>query len=279
MDIINFIIYLAIAISGTVFGSFFTLAVHRIPKHQDITHERSYCPNCNHKLQFLDLIPVWSYIFLGGKCRYCGQKIRPRYLILEICSGAVFVLLAFSHHITFESSIHEFILFGFDILFLCCMFITAGIDRELKLIPNSVMLYGAFIAVSKAIYTICYFKFFIKDDLVAFSTITTLLRQIPGILIIPAILLLLNFICLKVLKKDGEEIGYGDIKYLVVLGMYFMAMGQLIGFIISLFCALVGILLVGVINYIKKTNNKFLPTEIPMGFYFSIGYTIMMLLK
>ena len=51
VDQINLIIYIAIAISGTVFGSFFTLAVYRIPKHQDITHERSYCPKCNHKLQ------------------------------------------------------------------------------------------------------------------------------------------------------------------------------------------------------------------------------------
>ena len=98
MDIIEIIILVTIAIAGTVFGSFFTLAVHRIPKKEDITHERSYCPKCNHKLQFLDLIPVFSYLFLGGKCRYCKEKIRPRYLLLEIFSGLVFLLLAlFSH--------------------------------------------------------------------------------------------------------------------------------------------------------------------------------------
>ena len=99
MDIIEIIILLTIAISGTVFGSFFTLAVHRIPKNEDITHERSYCPKCNHKLHFLDLIPVFSYLFLGGKCRYCKEKIRPRYLLLEIFSGLVFLLLALSYNI------------------------------------------------------------------------------------------------------------------------------------------------------------------------------------
>ena len=85
--ITNAIFYILLFIIGTLFGSFYTLAVYRIPKKQDITHTHSYCPNCNHKLGILDLIPVLSYIMLKGKCRYCEQKIRPRYLILEIISG------------------------------------------------------------------------------------------------------------------------------------------------------------------------------------------------
>ena len=66
MDIL---LYVLIFIMGIVFGSFFSLAIYRIPKNQDITHTRSYCPICNHQLSFLDLIPVFSYIFLLGKCR------------------------------------------------------------------------------------------------------------------------------------------------------------------------------------------------------------------
>ena len=87
-------IYIVFFMMGAVFGSFFTLAVYRIPLHQDITHKRSYCPNCHHRLEFLDLIPILSYIFLRGKCRYCGHKIKSRYLILEVLSGLVFVLFA-----------------------------------------------------------------------------------------------------------------------------------------------------------------------------------------
>ena len=86
------VLYIYIYIIGVVLGSFFTLAIHRIPRKQDITHTRSYCPNCNHRLNFLDLIPVLSYIFLGGKCRYCHEKIRPRYLIIEVLSGIAFLL-------------------------------------------------------------------------------------------------------------------------------------------------------------------------------------------
>ena len=60
---------------GSVFGSFLTLATYRIPLDQDITHKHSYCPKCNHKLGFLDMIPILSYIFIRGRCRYCRAKI------------------------------------------------------------------------------------------------------------------------------------------------------------------------------------------------------------
>lgn len=91
----NLFFYLLLFIIGTLFGSFYTLAVYRIPKRQDIIHTHSYCPNCNHKLGFLDLIPMLSYLFLKGKCRYCKEKIRPRYFILEMLSGLLFVLIAY----------------------------------------------------------------------------------------------------------------------------------------------------------------------------------------
>jgi leader peptidase (prepilin peptidase)/N-methyltransferase len=55
---------------------------------------QSHCVSCNHKLGPLDLIPIFSYLFLGGKCRYCKEKIRSRYVLLEIMSGLAFLLLA-----------------------------------------------------------------------------------------------------------------------------------------------------------------------------------------
>ena len=86
------IYYTIIFTIGTLIGSFLTLAIHRIPLKQDILIKRSYCPKCNSRLSFIDLIPVWSYIFLRGKCRHCGNKVRPRYLIIEITSGLTMVL-------------------------------------------------------------------------------------------------------------------------------------------------------------------------------------------
>ena len=80
-------LYIIIFIIGCFFGSFFTLAVYRIPKKEDILIKHSYCPNCQHKLGFFDLFPLLSYLFLKGECRYCNQKIRPRYFLLELFSG------------------------------------------------------------------------------------------------------------------------------------------------------------------------------------------------
>ena len=74
----SIIVYIYMFVIGALLGSFYTLAVYRIPLKQDILYTRSYCPNCNHKLGFWDLIPIFSYIFLGAKCRYCKKKIRPK---------------------------------------------------------------------------------------------------------------------------------------------------------------------------------------------------------
>ena len=90
----NVFLYLIIFIMGITVGSFLTLATYRIPLNQDITHKRSYCPKCNHRLEFLDMIPLFSYIFLNGRCRYCHVKISPRYFIIELLSGVSFLILA-----------------------------------------------------------------------------------------------------------------------------------------------------------------------------------------
>lgn len=135
---------LIIFIMGTFFGSFFTLAVYRIPLKKDITHEHSFCPNCNHKLGVLDLIPVWSYIFLGGKCRYCGEKIRIRYLILEVLSGLVFVISYLSLKIDLlYLEIDKIIYFiSFVFAYITCVLV-AGIDKEIRKINSSILLFGA----------------------------------------------------------------------------------------------------------------------------------------
>jgi hypothetical protein len=93
-----------IFIIGTLFGSFFSLATYRLPRKQDIVSTRSYCPNCKHNLNFFDLIPVLSYLFSNGKCRYCSEHISARYILMEMINGIVFVLV--------------YALFGFTIISL-----------------------------------------------------------------------------------------------------------------------------------------------------------------
>ena len=90
-QILNIIYMVCFFVIGTLFGSFFTLATYRIPRKQDIIVKRSYCTSCKHELGFFDLIPVLSYIFLGGKCRYCKEKISIRYALFEVCNGIFFL--------------------------------------------------------------------------------------------------------------------------------------------------------------------------------------------
>ena len=140
--------YIIIFLMGITFGSFYTLAVYRIPKGEDITHTHSYCPKCNHKLNILDLIPLFSYIFLGGKCRYCKQKIRPRYFILEGISGIFFVVIAYLTKLSIYNLQPEVIIeYIFFILYFTFIILMAGIDKEYRTINKPVLMYGVIIYI------------------------------------------------------------------------------------------------------------------------------------
>lgn len=109
---INVIIGFFMFVIGTLFGSFFSLATYRLPRHQDIVVKRSYCPTCKHRLEFFDLIPILSYVLSRGKCRYCKEKISSRYLLLEFTNGIVFLFL--------------YLLLGYTLklLFVCLVYAT-----------------------------------------------------------------------------------------------------------------------------------------------------------
>jgi len=147
------IIYTTIYIIGVLLGSFFTLATYRLPLKQDITHTRSYCPKCNHRLNFWDLIPVLSFIFLKGKCRYCKDKISPRYIIIEVTSGLVYLLFVMSLKI----NIYNFNLITVFHLILATilismLFIIGGISKENKKIPTSAIVTGVITLFTYMIY-------------------------------------------------------------------------------------------------------------------------------
>ena len=74
-------------ILGTIFGSFLNVVIYRVPINESIVHGRSHCPKCNHVLSPLELIPVISFIFLGGKCKECKTTISLRYPLIETLPG------------------------------------------------------------------------------------------------------------------------------------------------------------------------------------------------
>ena len=90
----------AIGVLGAVIGSFVNVVSVREGKGEDFVHGRSYCPHCQHSLHALDLLPILSYLFLRGKCRYCKQSISIRYFLVEMIFSILFCLVAYFKHPT-----------------------------------------------------------------------------------------------------------------------------------------------------------------------------------
>ena len=78
---------------GCCIGSFLNVVALRLQKEEDYIRGHSHCVECLHELSWKDLIPVLSWIWLRGKCRYCGRDISPRYWVMEVVSGCMFMLM------------------------------------------------------------------------------------------------------------------------------------------------------------------------------------------
>lgn len=258
-----------IFIMGTVFGSFFTLAVYRIPLNKNIVNERSFCPKCNHRLEFIDLIPVLSYLLLKGKCRYCGEKVRIRYLILEILSGIVFLASYLSLGVEYPFfKIYEIIYFIAFIMFYITVIIISGIDKEKFYIDKRVLLFGL---IMQNLYELYLYKFKYSYEI-----------TYQFLILLVGIFLVL-FIDTIYLKKSGET------KYCLQIAMFLI---YLIMFIPKQYCFMFSLLsiIVLLIYYIYK-KVKFnmiekpdilqeLPnTKIPIGFCLGISSVITVIIS
>ena len=257
-------LYIILFIIGTFFGSFYTLAVYRIPKGQDITHTHSYCPNCNHKLGLLDLFPIFSYIFLGGKCRYCKEKIRPRYFILECLSGFIFIATAYVMNIKLETlSITKIAEYSFMALYITYIFLISGIDKENRNISKPVNIYGIVISIMYMVY-LCIVE---QANIYRYGIYMFLIL----------IILILDTITLKKFSKDSYT--YGILLMLMVMvfftGEYITANAV----IFTLLAMAIYILLFKLNKKIKKEKTELQAVNsISIGFYLGVSNLIIFLL-
>lgn len=90
---INIPIFIIIFLYGIVIGSFLNVCIYRIPKQENIVVIHSHCMSCNNQLKWYDLIPLFSWLFLRGKCRYCKAPISKQYPIIEAANGLLYVLI------------------------------------------------------------------------------------------------------------------------------------------------------------------------------------------
>src|SRR3990167_5650315 len=82
-----------IFILGSITGSFLNVCIHRLPRSESIIYPPSHCVHCNNRLYWYDNIPFLSYLFLLGKCRFCGRMISPRYFLVEFLTALLWLLL------------------------------------------------------------------------------------------------------------------------------------------------------------------------------------------
>ncbi len=213
----------------------------------------------------MDLIPIISYIFLRGKCRYCGKKVRIRYLILEVLSGITFLLFALSLKIdVLNLNRNKIIYFLFFILYIAVLFIIAGIDKEKIKIEKSVLLFGLILGVCFMIY-VCISKMQVIYTYIIY-------------LILIMLLLILNVVFLKKNLTENYMIS------ILILSLYMVIFTGIETFYYTIAFSLLLMVLTIIIKNIKgaKKRKNIIDTDknrkTPIGFYLSISNIFIMIL-
>ena len=215
---------------GAIMGSFSNMLIWRLPRHENWVIKPSYCPNCGHRLGVLDLIPIVSYVILGGRCRYCKQPISPRYLIVELISATLWGLVPLVYA---NYGLYYTIAYSVFVFFSLLLAVEDWYYQEVQ----SVLLYIPLVAVGVLVW-----------------------QHWPAALFLCVMFLILYVFALVVFKKEG--LGDGDIIYAAACG--FMITGPMqLGYFL-LVCSAVGIvtaLLYAVATHstIKSLRFPFLP--------------------
>lgn len=224
-------------IYGIVFGSFFNVVGLRVPKKESIVSPPSHCTSCDRKLGVLDLVPVFSYIFLKGKCRGCGSKISVIYPFMEFVTGVLFALSFYRLGFSAELII--------AILFMSLLVIITVSDIAYMLIPDKVLLPFAVVLLGV--------RLFIPLELWWDSLLGALVGF--GVLFLIA-----------VVSKGG--MGGGDIKLFFVIGLVLGTANTLL----TLFLAAIIGSIVGLI--VLKRTGQGRKTPIPFGPSIAVGAVI-----
>ena len=185
------------AVLGLVMGSALNCLAFRMAHQQKWTGGRSRCVRCGHELKWNDLVPVFSYLFLKGRCRYCGEKISPRYFLAELTLGIVFPALLLRYDLSLDFAVMA-VLFG-------CLFCLSLVDLDTFEIPNRFLVIPGVLRLSQLLYSYGLSAPFLKQVLPAAGILIGLL----------ALVLVMD----KVLGK--ESMGGGDIKLLSLLALFF----------------------------------------------------------
>jgi len=230
-----FPLYLITFLYGIVIGSFLNVCIYRIPLRQSLSKERSHCMTCGYQLRWFDLVPLFSWLALGGKCRKCKSPISPQYPIIEGVNGVLYLVIMAVN--------------GFNIVsILYCLMASAllalsVIDFRTYEIPFG---FNVFIGVLGLIR--------VALDLENWSTYAI------GFFAVSL------FLELLLIVSKGRAIGGGDVKLMAAAGL-------LIGWKLIILAFFVGCILGSVIHIIRMKVSQ-AEHMLAMGPYLSMGIMI-----
>ncbi len=235
----NGVISLFFFVIGTFFGSFLNVLIDRLPRNESILISRSYCESCKKKLQWLDLFPVFSYLFLWGKCRYCKAVIPLRIFIVEIITGILFVALT-----SVASPLLSPFVFFLYAAIACCLVVIFFVDLEQGIISDQMLI--ALLILSIVLHLF-----------VPFSTLPTYFLSAVGSF--------LFFLAIYLVTK-GKGMGLGDVKFAFVIGLF-------LGFPNALFTFYLAFLTGAIVSLILVILRKkrFKKDSIPFGPFLVAG--------
>jgi len=264
------LIYFYVFVFGLAIGSFLNVLIDRLPKGQSIMG-RSHCDNCRHKLNGADLFPVLSFIFLRGKCRYCGKKISWQYPLIELLTGISYVLIVnfqfplLRQGFGVQAILNQFSIFNFEFLIQLARFISyLGLfstliviffaDVKYQIIPDSMQI-----------------SFFVFTFLLHIINLGFDWKLIIGNwnFLLAGILVMLPILILYWLTK-GRGMGFGDVKLAFVIGFF---LGFKAGFL-ALYCGFILGAIIGLILIIFK--QKKLKSKIAFGPFLVLGMIIVL---
>jgi len=259
----TYFLYVIIFLFGLAIGSFLNVLILRLPHEQRIGG-RSACPKCGHQLGWRDLVPIFSFIFLRGHCRYCGMKISWQYPIVEIITGLLFLLI-FNKFFPLGGIISQFpnfpissLLFTVYCLLLgACLIVIFVSDLRYFIIPDAVVYTAIAGAFLYQLFQVSGFRF--QDFWPVFIYLLVALGASL-------------FFLLIVVATKGKGMGLGDVKLAFLMGLVLgwpkILLALLLAFVSG---ALVGLALI-------LAGRAKMKSEIPFGTFLSASTFLVMIL-
>lgn len=238
MDTILFLLYIIIFLYGIVIGSFLNVCIYRIPKQENIAKERSHCMQCGHQLKWYELIPLFSFLLQGGKCRACKCRISVQYPLIEGANGILYVFIFMINGINVDSLLY--------CLLTSALLVLSVIDFRTYEIPIGI---NYFIFVLGIIRTAVHY--------------TDWVNHVIGFFAVSVVLYII------ILATKGRGIGGGDMKLMAVCGLF-------LGWKEIILAFFLGCIIGSVIHIVRMRVSK-CDHVLALGPYLSVGIFVSML--